>query len=143
MFAITLRFHQYHADSSARKTLGFLGVSGCLVSREHRISVCFEKADRVLSTLQEVNCLLVILSQSSFVFFDEMVSYPLGAGPPGVTEGTHALRLMIVSGMTFQVLGSSIHSSAIELGAGMHLSGYLCVILRVPCAPRVRILSSL
>jgi hypothetical protein len=77
------------------------------------------------------------------MFLQEMGSYPLRAGPPGTTEGTLALPLMLVSSMTFQVLGSSMNFAAIELGAVMHHLGSLSMILRVPGAPCARILWSL
>ncbi len=113
---------------------------GCVVSGGSRVSVFLEKADRVVSTPQEAHFLLLVLGQTTFMFLHEMGSYPLGAGPPGTTERTLALPLMSVSSMPFQVLGSSIHFAAI--GTVMHPPS-LAMILRVPCASRVRVLSSL
>jgi hypothetical protein len=73
------------------------------------------------------------------MFLYEMNSYPLGAGPPGTTEGTSVLQIVLVSGMSCQFLGSLIRFCAI--GTVMQPSGGLATNLRVSCASQILTLS--
>jgi len=90
---------------------------------------------------QEANFLLLVLSQTTAMFLQQMCSYPFRAGPPDTTEGTLALPIMFVSGMPFQVLGSSIRFAAI--GTVIHSPEGLGMVPRAPCTSWVWILSSL
>jgi hypothetical protein len=83
---------------------------------------------------------MLVLSQKTCMFLEEMKPYPLGTGPPGTAEGTLALPKMFVSNMPFQVLGSLIRFVAI--GTVIERRGSLATILRVACASCIRILSS-
>ncbi|KAF8267987.1 hypothetical protein EI94DRAFT_1700591 [Lactarius quietus] len=79
------------------KDIGFREV----VNRVCRFRV-LEKADRVVATSQVADFFSLVLSQTTFMFLDEMGSYLLGARPPGTTQGTLSQPFMFVSSVPFQ-----------------------------------------